>query len=153
VLTTLKKLSRVSWRYQRHSTTAAVATVAVISSLAARAMLPRTPPAGAGSLLAATVGAYAVIRLGSASGLSKRFKHHWMDRFGGDVDDAQTWLLGTLGGIGTLVVLRAVRETVGRRLAPLARRESLQHDLVSGTSEGRQGIRADRWTLPQRREV
>jgi hypothetical protein len=120
VLEDLKKLPHLSWRYERWSTTATVATVAVLSGLAARALVPRTePPAGPGSVLAASTGAYVVLRLGSASGWSKRLKHEWLDRFGGDVDDAQTWLLGTLAGVGTLVLLRAAREGAASLLAPL----------------------------------
>jgi hypothetical protein len=118
VLEDLKKLSGLSWRYQRWSTTATVATVSVLSGLAARALMPRsTPPAGPFSVLAASAGAYVVLRLGSASGWSKRLKHEWLDRFGGDVDDAQTWLLGTLAGVGTLVLLRAARKAAARLLA------------------------------------
>ncbi|HYP45839.1 MAG TPA: hypothetical protein VEQ66_11670 [Propionibacteriaceae bacterium] len=38
------------------------------------------------------------------SGLSKKFKHTYLDWLGGDVDDAQTWMLSALGGGGTLVL-------------------------------------------------
>ena len=122
MLEDLKKLPRLSWGYERRSTTAAVATVAVLTGLAARALVPSsTVPAGPGPVIAAGLGAYVVLRLGAASGLSKRLKHEVLDRFGGDVDDAQTWLLGTLGGVGTLVGLRAVASGT-RRLTASARR-------------------------------
>lgn len=122
MLEDVKKLRHLSWRYQRWSTTVAVAAVSVLCGLAARAMLPRsTPPTGAGSVLVASAGGYLVLRLGAASGWSKRLKHEWLDRFGGDVDDAQTWLLGTLGGLGTLLLLRVARERAAQVLPPTRR--------------------------------
>jgi hypothetical protein len=106
----LWKLPHLSWGYERRTTTATVAGVSVLCGLAARAMLPVDGPAPrVVPVLAAGAGAYVVLRAGHASGLSKRLKHEWLDRFGGDVDDAQTWLLGTLGGLATLVALREVR--------------------------------------------
>lgn len=115
MLEDLKKLRTLSWRYERWSTTATVAAVSVLTGLAARALLPAsTPSGGAGSLLAASAGAYVVLRLGAASGWSKRIKHDWLDRFGGDVDDAQTWLLGTFGGVVTLVILGGARRRLQR---------------------------------------
>lgn len=123
MLEDLRKLRTLSWRYERWSTTTTVAAVSVLSGLAARALLPQTaPPSGPGSVLAASVGAYVMLRLGSASGWSKRLKHEWLDRLGGDVDDAQTWLLGTLAGAATLVLLRAAGRQVQRPTSSASRR-------------------------------
>ena len=109
------KLRRISWHYDRWSTTATVGTVSGLTGLAAWSMLPRgTAPDGPAAVVAAGVGAYVVVRLGFATGVSKHLKHEWLDRFEGDVDDAQTWLLGTLGGAATLVVLRGAGQRLGR---------------------------------------
>lgn len=116
MLEKLRKLRQVSWGYPRGSTTATVAVVSLLTGVAARALLPRSfPHPGPGSVLVAGAGSYVVLRLGAASGVSKRIKHEWLDRFGGDVDDAQTWILGTLGGLGTLVALNQVGRLVGYR--------------------------------------
>jgi hypothetical protein len=107
VLERFKKLLKMPWFYQRRVTTAAVASVAVLSASAARAMLPRSSrPSGLLAWLAAIGGAYLALRLGSYTGMSKRFKHTYLDWFGGDVDDAQTWILGTLGGGSVLLFLQ-----------------------------------------------
>jgi hypothetical protein len=114
VLDHLRRLPRGRWYYRRPATTAAVATVAVTSTLVGRALLPRCwRPSGIFPLAVASAGAYVAVRLGSVSGVSKYFKHTYLDWFGGDVDDAQTWMLGMLGGGSVLVAWQKVRRIVG----------------------------------------
>jgi hypothetical protein len=108
-------LSDVKWRYPRPVTTFAVQVLCVIATFVARAMLPRSSrPSRLVDVALASAGAYATVRLGSHSGWSKRFKHRVLDWFGGDVDDAQTWILGVAGGGGCLVVIRVVRDGIAR---------------------------------------
>lgn len=129
VLKRLWRLRHMPWYYRRPATTGAVASVAVLGTLLARALLPRSwRPSGGGWLLVGSAGAYAALRLGSYTGLSKRFKHTYLDWFGGDVDDAQTWMLAGLGGGGVLVLAQSIR----RALAP---------DGSRGRAEPRQGNR------------
>jgi hypothetical protein len=59
-------------------------------------------------VLPASGGTYIILRWAKYRGYSKTFKHTILDRFGGDVDDAQTWMLGTLGGGGVLLLGRLV---------------------------------------------
>jgi hypothetical protein len=108
-------LADVTWLYPRPVTTAAVAVTSTLGTLLVRALLPRRLRDGdLRSLAAASTGAYVVLRLGAHTGWSKRFKHSVLDWFGGDVDDAQTWLLAALSGGGILVALRALRSAVSR---------------------------------------
>lgn len=101
----LDRLRRGRWYYRRPVTTAAVGAVAVMGTLLARAVLPPSAqPSGPGWVVVGSAGAYVTLRLGSVSGLSKKFKHTYLDWLGGDVDDAQTWMLSALGGGGTLVL-------------------------------------------------
>jgi hypothetical protein len=102
-------ISRVEWLYPRPLTTAAVGAVAVVTTFVGRALLPPTSRPSATWVLPASGATYAIIRVAKHSGYSKAFKHSILDRFGGDVDDAQTWLLGTLGGGASLYVLHAAR--------------------------------------------
>lgn len=103
-ITTL--LTGVGWTYPRRVTTVAVLGAAVLSSLLAWTMLPPSwRPAGLQWVLLAGLCAYVVLRIGAYSGWSKRFKHTVLDRLGGDVDDAQTWLLGGLTGAVVLVLV------------------------------------------------
>jgi hypothetical protein len=62
-------------------------------------------------------GAYVAVRLGAHTGWSKRFKHEVLDWFGGDVDDAQTWMLATFAS-GTVLVLARLVLRNGGRTAP-----------------------------------
>jgi hypothetical protein len=66
-------------------------------------------------VLVASIGAYIALRLGSYTGMSKRFKHTYLDWFSGDVDDAQTWMLAAIGGGSVLVVLGQLRRIIGAR--------------------------------------
>lgn len=103
----LKMLSEITWSYPRPITTVAVQSVAVTTTLAARAMLPRSwRPSGALPIVVASAGAYVVLRVGSHTGRTKQFKHTVLDGLGGDVDDAQTWMLGVLAGGCVLVAAR-----------------------------------------------
>jgi hypothetical protein len=106
----LRALRDVSWLYPRPVTTVAVQTVAVTTSLlACRALPPSWRPEGLVPLVLGSTGAYAAVRLGSHSGWSKRFKHGVLDWFGGDVDDAQTWMLAALASGGVLVLTQLCR--------------------------------------------
>jgi hypothetical protein len=110
------KLIDMPLRYPRGVTTGAVATVAVLCTLLARALLPRAArPSGWLPVLVASIGAYIALRLGSYTGISKRFKHTYLDWFSGDVDDAQTWMLAAIGGGSVLVVLGQLRRVLGAR--------------------------------------
>lgn len=110
------KLTDMPIRYPRGVTTGAVAAVAVICTLLVRALLPRAArPSGWLPVLVASVGAYMALRLGSYTGMSKRFKHTYLDWFSGDVDDAQTWMLAAIGGGSVLVVLGQLRRIIGAR--------------------------------------
>jgi hypothetical protein len=60
-----------------------------------------------------STGAYVAVRLGAHTGWSKRFKHEVLDRVGGDVDDAQTWMLATFASGTLLVLARLVRRNGG----------------------------------------
>ena len=107
-------LADVRWLYPRATTTLAVQSVASITTLMAWSLLPhRLRPSDRLSLLAASAGSYAVLRLGAHTGWSKRFKHEALDRLGGDVDDAQTWLLGAIGGGASLVLIQFGRALLG----------------------------------------
>jgi hypothetical protein len=64
-----------------------------------------------------SAGAYIAVRLGAHTGWSKRFKHEVLDRVGGDVDDAQTWMLATFASGTVLVLARLVRQK-GEATAP-----------------------------------
>jgi hypothetical protein len=107
-------LADVRWLHPRPVTTVAVLVVAALSALVARALLPeRWRPDGAGWLLLSVLVAYVALRLGAHTGWSKRFKHSVLDWFGGDVDDAQTWLLAGLAAAGVLVLVAMVQRAVG----------------------------------------
>jgi hypothetical protein len=108
------KLRNIHLLYPRRVTTGAVATVAVLSTLWVRALLPRAArPTGWPPVLVASIGAYLALRVGSYTGLSKHFKHTYLDWFSGDVDDAQTWMLAAVGGGSVLVVLGQLRRLIG----------------------------------------
>lgn len=108
------RLARVRWVYARPTTTVAVLVVAGIGSLLAWAVLPRAwRPESLGWLVAATVVAYAVLRLDAYAGVGKRFKHALMDSFGGDVDDAQTWAVAAAAGGGLLLVVALLERWIG----------------------------------------
>ena len=110
------KLKDMPLRYPRRVTTGAVATVAVLSTLWVRALLPRAArPSGWLPVLVASIGAYVSLRLGDYTGVSKRFKHTYLDWFSGDVDDAQTWMLAAIGGGSVLVVLGQLRRPPAAR--------------------------------------
>jgi hypothetical protein len=111
-----RKLRSMPLFYPRRVTTGAVATTAVLSTLVARALLPQSArPAGWLPILIASGGAYLALRVGSYSGLSKQFKHRYLDWFAGEVDDAQTWMVAALGGAGTLVALGQIRRALQAR--------------------------------------
>lgn len=100
----------MSLLYPRRVTTGAVAATAVLCTLFARTLLPRSMrPSGRLPVVIASGGAYLALRTGSRSGLSKRFKHAYLDPLGGEIDDAQTWLVAALGGTGTLIALDRIR--------------------------------------------
>ena len=88
----------------------------VVHALLVRALLPapRDPRAGCRCWWPASA---LMLHSGLAhyTGISKRFKHTYLDWFSGDVDDAQTWMLAALGGGSVLVVLGQLR-----RLSALA---------------------------------
>ena len=114
MLERLRKLTKMPWHYGSPISTAAVAGVAVLGTVLARAVLPHSArPSGWHWVIVGSFGAYAGVRLGSYTGLSKRFKHEYLDRLGGEVDDAQTWMLAVLVGGGTLVASQAVRRAFG----------------------------------------
>jgi glycosyltransferase involved in cell wall biosynthesis len=110
----LARLRHVRWRYERPLTTAAVLVVGLLGSLLAYALLPDAwRPDSPAWALPAAAGAYVVLRLDAYKGWGKRFKHELMDRFGGDVDDAQTWVVAALAGGGVLVVVALVQRGTG----------------------------------------
>ncbi len=113
MLERLKKLVGMPWHYRRPASTAAVVTVAVLGTLVARALLPRSArPSGVPWLVLGSIVAYAALRLCSYTGLSKRFKHRFLDCFGGDVDDADTWMLAALAGGSTLFLGQVIRRAL-----------------------------------------
>lgn len=106
-----ERLRRLSWTYPRPSTSVAVGGVAAVSVGLGRALLPpRWRPGTSLSLVAAVPGTYAVLRLADESGAAKRFKHTLLDRIGGNVDDAQTWLGGVVSALVLLVGVRVVEQ-------------------------------------------
>jgi hypothetical protein len=106
-------LTGVGWTYPRPVTTLAVLAVGLLSSLTVWALLPQAwRPSGLGWVLLAGCCAYVVLRIGAFTGWSKRFKHTVLDWFGGDVDDAQTWLLAGLAGAGVLVLVGLVQRAL-----------------------------------------
>ena len=108
------RLLRFRWRYDRRVTTAAVLAVGLISSVVARALLPASwRPASLAWLLPAALVAYAVMRVDAKVYWSKRFKHAVIDRLGGDVDDAQTWVVAGLAGAAFLVVVAGAQRLLG----------------------------------------
>jgi hypothetical protein len=110
----IKALVDMTWTYPRVVSTATVQAVAVVTTLLARRLLPRSwRPAGAVPVVIGSAGAYVTLRLGAHTGWSKRFKHTVLDAFGGDVDDAQTWMLGTFAGGGLLVLVQLIRRGIG----------------------------------------
>lgn len=118
----VKLLRDVKWLYPRPVTTAAVQAVAISTTVLARALLPEAwRPPGVLWVPVASNGAYVALRLGAHTGWSKRFKHSVLDWFGGDVDDAQTWLLGALSGGGILVLAQLVRRGLAGRSAVAGR--------------------------------
>lgn len=139
MLERLWKLRRMPWYYRRPVTTGAVATVAVLGTFLARALMPRSwRPTGSGWLIVGSAGAYAALRLGSYSGLSKRFKHTFLDWFGGDVDDAQTWMLAGLGGGSTLVLGQLVqRKLASHRVQALGQ---ISRPQLSGTTHMQRSV-------------
>jgi hypothetical protein len=101
---------RFRWRYERGVTTAAVLGVGLLSSLVARALLPASwRPASLAWLVPAALVSYAVMRVDAKVYWSKRFKHAVIDRLGGDVDDAQTWVVAGLAGAAFLVAVAVVQ--------------------------------------------
>lgn len=107
-------LTGVGWTYPRPVTTLAVLVVCLLSSLTAWALLPQEwRPVGYGWVLLAGACAYVVLRIGAFTGWSKRFKHGVLDWFGGDVDDAQTWLLAGLTGAGVLLLVALAQRVLG----------------------------------------
>ena len=108
----LARLAGVPWRYARPVTTAAVLVVSLLMALLAWTLLPDAArPALPWVLPVALVG-YVVLRLDAHKGTSKRFKHAWVDRLGGDVDDAQTWGLALLVGALLLGAVAAAQHLV-----------------------------------------
>jgi hypothetical protein len=81
----------------------------VLTTLIARGLFPRSARPGALWVAAASFFAYGVLRLDNHMQYSKRFKHAYIDRFGGDVDDAQTWILAGLSGGGALAIGQILR--------------------------------------------
>jgi hypothetical protein len=95
----LDLLAREPWAYPRPRTTIAVGGVAVSTTLVGRALLPAGRRLDGLALrwsraLSPTSSCAPV----SAQGSTKSFKHTVMDRIGGDVDDAHTWILATASG-------------------------------------------------------
>jgi hypothetical protein len=112
VLKLRRMMSEMPWHYDRTVSTVAVQAVAVITALLARALLPaRWRPTRLWWVAPASAGAYVTIRAGAHTGWSKRFKHRVLDWLGGDVDDAQTWMLGMLSSGGILVVGQILRRS------------------------------------------
>lgn len=108
-------LKDLTWVYPRPATTVAVAGVSVATTVLARRVLPASArPESRISILPASLLAYLVLHIGSHTGRTKQFKHEVLDRFGGDVDDAQTWLLGAVSGGAALFVMRWLQRP-GRR--------------------------------------
>lgn len=106
----LSMLIDVKWSYPRAITTLAVQAVAATCALVARSLLPPTwRPGRLYWVAVASPGTYAVLRLGAHTGWSKRFKHTVLDWFDGDVDDAQTWMLGVLSSAGILLLPQLVK--------------------------------------------
>ena len=108
-------LRRPPWAYPRPRTTVAVGGVAVTTTLVGRALLPPARrPDGLVPAVVASAASYLVLRTGVRSGVTKAFKHTVMDRIGGDVDDAHTWILGTIAGGASLLALDAVTRRTRR---------------------------------------
>jgi hypothetical protein len=125
-----ERLRRLTWTYPRPSTSLAVGGVAAVSVGLGRALLPpRWRPGTLVSLTAAVPGTYAVLRMADESGAAKRFKHTLLDRIGGNVDDAQTWLGGVVSALVLLVAVRVVEQ----RCVALTRRAGR----IPGTTTGR----------------
>ncbi len=101
-----------AWLYPRPLTTIAVQCVAVITTYIGRALLPLKFRPSARWVLPASGGTYLILRWAKYRGYSKSFKHTVLDRFGGDVDDAQTWMLGTLGGGAALLLVQTMRRLI-----------------------------------------
>jgi hypothetical protein len=136
VLELLGKLRRTKiYYYPRPATTGAVASVAVLTTLIARGLLPRSARPGALWVAAASFFAYGVLRLDNHMHYSKRFKHAYIDRFGGDVDDAQTWILAGLSGGAALAVAQMLR-----RLFQVSRSTEKLDDRGCAASPGLQKI-------------
>lgn len=106
-------LTGVGWTYPRPVTTLAVLFVGLLSSLLAWALLPAQWRPGYGWVVLAALCAYVVLRVAAFTGWSKWFKHGVLDWFGGDVDDAQTWLLAGLTGAGVLVLVALAQRLLG----------------------------------------
>lgn len=106
-------LADVRWLYPRPLTTVAVLGMGLLSALVVHALLPAGWRPGLGWVLLAVPVTYVVHRLGSHTGLSKRFKHSLLDELGGDVDDAQTWLIAGLTAGGVLLVVAGLERAVG----------------------------------------
>lgn len=110
----LSRLRSVRWWYPRPLTTLAVAVVALVTALLARAALPDGwRPASPLWVLPAAAAGYVALVVGSHKGWTKRFKHGVLDPIGGNVDDATPWLLGTLTGAAFLVVVALVARATG----------------------------------------
>ncbi len=113
----MELLTREPWAYPRPRTTIAVCVVTVTTTVVGRSLLPaERRRSGTGPTLVASSLSYVVLRAGVRSGWTKHFKHTVMDRLGGDVDDAHTWILATFTGCVSLLALDAVlRVMTGRR--------------------------------------
>lgn len=108
------KVLRFRWLYDRPVTTVAVFTVGLLTSLVAYALLPEGwRPASAVWLLPAAVVAYAVSKVDGRLYLSKRFKHAYIDRLGGEVDDAQFWFVAGFAAAAFLVVVAGLQRLLG----------------------------------------
>lgn len=100
----------VRWTWPRTTTTVAVLVLSLVSALVAWRLLPASVRPAPAWTLAAGLSAYAVLRLDAYAQLGKRVKHAWVDRLGGDVDDAQTWALA----VGAAAVVLVVVALLGR---------------------------------------
>ena len=96
----------VQWLPARRTTAVAVLAVALLGTLLAQALLPRSRlPSGASWVILAAGVTYLWLRLDQHKGWSKAFKHRVLDTLGGDVDDVQTWAVAALVGGAVLLMI------------------------------------------------
>lgn len=86
------------------------ATVAVLVTLLAIAVVPRSWRPGAAAGVLAAGGAFVAIRLGlNQSGLIKWLDHDFLEEIGGEIDELSLWFVGFMGALLVLAAFRYLR--------------------------------------------